>query len=112
MEGDEYRAEENSEGARKRGEAEAQAHARPDKADRDRKEMKISQKPEWALIDYPAVPLVLGNVVDRFAFDSHGIPVNVVNPCHAKRPMALWQVICCCRRRLTLPESPTDQSLP
>ena len=80
MKRDEYGAEQNSERAGQGCEAEAQTHARPDEPDRNRKKVKISQKPERALVNHPAVPFVLGNVIDRFALDSHPFPVNVFNP--------------------------------
>jgi hypothetical protein len=50
---------------------EAQAHARPDKPDRNRKKMKVAEEPERHLIDDSAVPFILGDVVDRFSFDGH-----------------------------------------
>jgi hypothetical protein len=40
--------------------------------------VKVSQKPEWSLIDDSPVPLVLGNVVDRLALDDHSYALTAM----------------------------------
>ena len=71
VEGNEQGAEQDAQRAGERGEPEAQAHARPDETDRDREKMEIPEEPERHLIDDPAVPLILGDVIDRFALYCH-----------------------------------------
>ena len=80
MERDEYRTEQDAESAGQRCEGETQAHAGADEADRDREEVKISEEPERPLIDDPAVPFVLGNVIDRFVFYSQSSTVASGSP--------------------------------
>src|ERR1700727_3979107 len=77
MKSDEYGAEQNPECAGQRREGEAQAHARADESDRDRKEMKVSQEPEGSLVDDASVALMLGNVVDRLVFDAHTVSADL-----------------------------------
>jgi hypothetical protein len=58
-------ADQNAKRASQRRVAEREAKARTDKADRNREEMEIAQKPKRALISNQPMALALRNVVNR-----------------------------------------------
>src|SRR5580704_8529145 len=128
VEGHEDRTEKYPQGARQRGVPKAQSHARADEADRNGKKMEIAQEPERRLINDAAVPLTLGDVVDRFLLDGHALEaagalgrppspgrlcrgrrflVNLINLGRkTKPPPAAAQAVRSCGCGLTLPQFP------
>jgi hypothetical protein len=69
VEGHEQRAEADAQGSRQDGPAERQAQRRADEADRDREVLEVPQEPQHGLLPGLAVPLGVGDPVDRVHLD-------------------------------------------
>ena len=97
VEGDEYRAEEDAERTGQRGVSPAEAHRRPDEADRDREEMKVAEEPERHLVDHAPVPFITGDVIDGLRFNRHAPSRRRWRgTARTSRPRCRWRPGRCC----------------